>query len=81
MARKKPEVLSFEKALEQLETTVRQLEGDQVSLDESLKLFEDGVRLSRQCTEALDKAEQRVLTLVEGGKLTSAGLDTGSTQA
>ena len=81
MARKKPEVLSFEKALEQLETTVRQLEGDQVSLDESLKLFEDGVRLSRQCTEALDKAEQRVLTLVEGGKLTSAGLDAGSTQA
>ena len=76
MARKANEP-TFEEALEKLESTVRQLEGDQISLEDSLALFEEGVRLSRQCSEQLDQAEQRVLSLIEGegGALTLAPLN------
>ncbi|MCR9097603.1 MAG: exodeoxyribonuclease VII small subunit [bacterium] len=59
-----PEPLSFEGALEQLETTVGRLEEGEMPLEEALELFEKGVGLSRQCTETLEAAERRIEILV-----------------
>ncbi len=66
-----PETLSFEAALARLELVVTRLESGELTLGESLQAFEEGVRLSRQCTERLDQAEARVEMLVSGidGKL------------
>lgn len=54
----------FEKALRDLETLVEQLEQGDLSLDESLKAFERGVALTRQCQTALKQAEQKVEILL-----------------
>ena len=56
--------LSFEGALEQLETTVARLESGEMPLEEALELFEAGVKLSRQCNETLEAAERRIEILV-----------------
>ena len=58
--------LSFEGALEQLETTVGRLEEGEMPLEEALELFEAGVTLSRQCTATLEAAEKRIEILVAG---------------
>ena len=58
------EALSFEGALEQLESTVGRLEEGEMPLEESLELFEKGVALSRRCTETLEAAEKRIELLV-----------------
>ena len=57
--------VQFEKALEQLESLVEKMEAGDLSLEESLKAFEKGVGLSRDCQAALSEAEQRVKTLVD----------------
>lgn len=57
--------LSFEEAFARLEQIVRQLEGGEVKLDESLRLFEEGVRLSRLCAAHLDAAEGKIVRLLE----------------
>lgn len=59
------EATAFEDAVAQLEAIVRRLEADSTSLDDSLKLFEEGVRLSRHCALKLDEAEKKVLLLTE----------------
>lgn len=56
---------SFEQALERLETIVEQLEGGELTLEESLARYEEGVRLSRRLTQVLDQAERRIERLVE----------------
>lgn len=56
---------SFENSLAELEKIVRQLEEGDLSLEESLALFENGVRLSRECRERLDQAERRIEILVQ----------------
>lgn len=56
--------LSFEGALELLETTVGRLEEGEMPLEEALELFEKGVALSRQCTTTLEAAEKRIEILV-----------------
>lgn len=56
--------LSFEGALEQLETTVGRLEEGEMPLEEALELFEKGVALSKQCTTTLEAAEKRIEILV-----------------
>lgn len=58
--------MTFEKALARLEEILVKLEGAEVSLDESLALFEEGVALSKQCNAMLDKAEQKVLMFEKG---------------
>ena len=65
------ENLTFETAAARLEEIVRLLEGGKSSLDESLKLYEEGVSLVRICQEAIDGAERRikVLTANENGEL------------
>jgi exodeoxyribonuclease VII small subunit len=71
---------TFEASLTELETVVRQLENGDLPLEESLKLFEDGVRLSRECRERLTSAERRIEVLMRDsdGNLTLQDLDTQS---
>jgi exodeoxyribonuclease VII small subunit len=61
-SKKKPEL---EQALEDLEAIVEQLERGEMSLDDSLKAFEQGVKLTRQCQSILATAEQKVQQLIE----------------
>ena len=56
----------FEDALNKLEKIVSQLEEGDISLEESLKLFEEGIRLSRICNHKLDEVEKRVEILIKG---------------
>jgi exodeoxyribonuclease VII small subunit len=60
-----PEAPSFEAALKELEAIVKQLESGEAKLEESLQLFERGVKLSRFCTEKLDEAEKKIEVLVK----------------
>jgi exodeoxyribonuclease VII small subunit len=55
---------SFETSLSDLEKIVRELENGDSTLEESLKLFEDGVKLSRECQERLSQAERRIEVLL-----------------
>lgn len=57
---------TFEEAFGALEGIVRKLESGDANLDESLKLFEEGVRLARLCASKLDAAEGKIRTLLEG---------------
>ena len=52
--------LSFEEALKELEAVVSRLEGGEATLDESIRLYEQGDRLRRRCAERLDEAQARV---------------------
>ena len=58
---------TFESSLASLEKIVRRLEQGDLSLEESLKLFEDGVKLSRECQERLNQAERRIEILLSDG--------------
>lgn len=55
---------SFETSLTALEKIVRDLETGDLPLEESLKMFEEGVRLSRECQERLNQAERRIEILL-----------------
>jgi exodeoxyribonuclease VII small subunit len=57
---------NFEEKLTSLEAVVERLERGDLSLDESVKLFEEGVRLSNACKQELEQAEGRIQLLVEG---------------
>ena len=59
---------SFESSLAELEKIVEQLESGEMPLEESLKLFESGVRLSRECRERLNEAERRIEILIKDGE-------------
>ena len=52
--------MTFEEALVQLEAVVKKLEKPDLPLEESIKLFEEGMRLSTLCNTKLDQAQQRV---------------------
>ena len=64
MAEKKTAV-NFEKAIKDLEKIVEDLESGELSLEQSLKTFEKGIKLTRQCQGELEKAELKVKKLVE----------------
>ncbi len=55
----------FESNLKMLEEIVTQLEGGDLTLDRSLELFEEGVRISRFCNTKLEEAERKVETLIK----------------
>lgn len=57
-------VLSFEKALEKLEGIVKNLESGELSLEDSIKAFEEGVILAQNCSAKLDEAEKKVEILL-----------------
>lgn len=54
------EKMTYEEAVKRLEEIVNQLEKSEVSLDESMKLFEEGTKLSLFCNEKLTKAKQKI---------------------
>ena len=66
-----PRKPDFERSLARLEEVVRKLESPQLSLDDAMKLFEEGVGLSRECQKQLEEAEGRVEILLKkaDGKL------------
>lgn len=55
----------FEEAMDELEKLVEQMERGDISLEESLKSFERGIKLTRTCQQALQEAEQKVQILLE----------------
>ena len=68
---------TFEKAMARLEQIVAALEGGKVSLDDSLKLFEEGTKLSAYLSQLLDTAEQKVTMItVRDGAETEIPFDT-----
>lgn len=56
---------SFEKNLSELEQVVKALEDNEVSLDKMIELFEKGVGLTKECTNALNAAEQKITILMK----------------
>ncbi|MDP0589222.1 MAG: exodeoxyribonuclease VII small subunit [Candidatus Endonucleobacter bathymodioli] len=66
MTNKKKSAFVFEKSLSDLESLVQKIESGDLSLEESLSAFEQGIRLTRECQGALEKAEQKVQLLLMG---------------
>jgi len=68
--------LTFEDSLARLEKIVEALEGGNLPLEESLKVFEEGIALARHCARYLDEAERRIemLTKDETGATTTQPL-------
>lgn len=71
-----PKGKSFEQSVEELEEIVSALEKGETGLDESLKLFEQGMKLSKACQSMLDKATQKVTVLLtdDSGAITEKEL-------
>ncbi len=69
----------FETALSRLEEIVKKLEEGDIALDDSLKLFEEGVKLARMCGGKLDAAERRIEVLMkaEDGRIEGAPFEPG----
>ncbi len=62
--------LSFEEALEKLEEIVNQLQGGDIKLEESMEAFQDGITLSKYCSQTLENAEETMTKLMsENGQL------------
>lgn len=59
--------LKFETALDKLSAVIEKLEDSETSLDEALKLYEEGISLIRFCTQKLDDAEQKIKLLQKSG--------------
>ena len=66
MAARKKAALDFEQSLTDLQNLVERLENGELSLEDSLTAFEQGVRLTRDCQAALAQAEQKVQILEDG---------------
>lgn len=72
MAAKQHSEFNFEEALQELERLVSSMEEGELSLEDSMKAFEKGIKLTRECQTALQKAEQKVQILLN---------ESGETQA
>jgi len=64
----RPRSNEFEKAFHELEQIVRRLEGEELPLDESLRLFEEGIRLSRFCHQRLEEVEKKIELILADAK-------------
>lgn len=64
----KPRTNDFEKSFTQLEKIVQRLEGEELSLDESLDLFEQGISLSRFCHQKLEQIEKKIELILADAK-------------
>ena len=73
-------MISFEEALQKLETAVQQLESGDLSLEQALETFENGVKMSRLCSQKLEESEKKVelLLAVEDGQPQTALFDMNS---
>lgn len=56
--------VNFEELIEKLEDITNKLEKEQLSLDESVKLFEEGMQISKECNSKLEDAEKRITILI-----------------
>ena len=76
------EEIKFEKAMEKLEKIVDDLETGNIALDEALKKYEEGVKLSRICRERLSQAEKKIemLTRAADGSLKKQPFDLESAE-
>jgi len=72
MASKQQPEFNFEEALEELERLVSSMEEGELSLEDSMTAFEKGIKLTRECQTALQKAEQKVQILLNEGGETQA---------
>ncbi|MGQ9426834.1 exodeoxyribonuclease VII small subunit [Gilvimarinus sp. F26214L] len=71
-AKTQPTSVDFEQALSKLEALVGKMEAGDLSLEQSLEAFEEGVKLTRECQTQLAQAEQRVKKLMEeNGRVTT----------
>lgn len=82
-ARKPAEQLTFEQALDELESIIQRIEGGEIGLEKSLTEYERGVELLRRCREVLQRAEQRVdelsrSALADASSLPPPGPSTGA---
>lgn len=59
------ERLSFEEALSRLEAIVEELEDESISLEDSIELYEEGIKLSKICTNTLEQAELQIKNVNE----------------
>lgn len=66
MSQENEQSKSFEASMARLEQIVRQMEQGEVPLEESLRLFQEGTELVRQCTSLLDHAEMQIKQVVKG---------------
>lgn len=74
--------LDYEAAVAELESLVERLEKGDISLEESLKLYESGVLLTRECQEALQNAEQKVqMLLQQSGQANLVDFDPDNSQS
>jgi exodeoxyribonuclease VII small subunit len=64
----RPRSNEFEKAFQQLEKIVQRLESEELPLDESLQLFEEGIRLSRFCNQKLEEVEKKIELILSDAK-------------
>lgn len=62
------ENMSFEDIMKQLEIIANELEKGDLNLDESVKKFEEGIKLSKKCNEILEKAEKKISILIRDGE-------------
>jgi exodeoxyribonuclease VII small subunit len=71
---------NFEASMKRLQEIVEDLENGELSLDQSLKLYEEGVRLSQSCMKRLTEAQQKIEMLTRGasGELRADELDAGT---
>lgn len=60
----KKEETNFEELIGKLEEITNKLEKEQLSLDESVKLFEEGMKISKECNSKLEDAEKRITILI-----------------
>ncbi len=62
------EEINFEDAMKELEEIANKLEKNDLDLDKSVEVFEEGMKLSKKCSEILENAEKRITILINDGK-------------
>lgn len=66
---KEEKELNFEELMQKLEDITNKLEKESLSLDESVKLFEEGMKISKECNSKLENAEKRITILLDTDNL------------
>lgn len=70
--------LNFEEAMQELETIANDLEKGDLSLEESVTKFEEGMKLSKQCNDMIEKAEKKITILLQkDGKIEEENFNVG----
>ena len=64
MSKEKNEI-DFEESMEKLEKIAKELESDKLSLSDSVKKFEEGMKISQDCKKVLDEAEKKITILID----------------